>query len=91
MRQGRVSARNLFVRKRLVEVVGGCASRTQVNHRKAYSAEKRVVSREVQIPFVAERVVVAGCDIRSIVLTQGSPMGPGVSHRCRKSKGQKNQ
>src|SRR3989338_1998665 len=88
MRQGRVPARILSVRERLVEVVGGCAFRTQVNHRKAIPADKRVVSREVRNPFVAGRVVVAGCGIRSIVLTQGSPTGPRASG---KSKGRKNR
>ncbi len=88
MRQGRVSARILSVRRRLVEVVGGCVSRTQVNHRKANSADKLVTSGEIRFPFVAEGVWVAGCSIRSIVLTQGSPRGPRMSG---KSKGHKNR
>ncbi len=81
MRQGRehqgvLSARILLVRERLVEVVGGCVFRTQVKHRKANSADKLVISGEVQNPFVAEGVLVAGCNIRSIILTQGSAFGP---------------
>lgn len=91
MRQGRVTARILPVRERLVEVVGGCVFRTQVNHRKANSADKLVTSGEVQNPFVAEGVWVAGCDIRSIILTQGSPVGPGDSIGHRKLKGRKDQ
>ncbi len=74
-----------------MEVVGGCAFRTQVNHRKAKSADKRVISGEVQNPFVAEGVLVAGCSIRSIILTQGSPMGPRDCICRRKSKGRKDQ
>ena len=74
-----------------MEVVGGCVSRTRVNHRKANSADKLVISGEIQNPFVAEGVWVAGYDIRSIVLTQGSPTGPGAFRRRRKSKGRKDQ
>jgi hypothetical protein len=91
MRQGRVSARILLVRVRLVEVVGGCVFRTQVNHRKANSADKLVISGEVQNPFVAEGVLVAGCDIRSIILTQGSRMGPCYYNRDGKLKGRKDR
>ena len=91
LRQGRVSARILLVRERLVEVVGGCVFRTQVNHRKANSADKLVISGEVQNPFVAEGVLVAGCNIRSIILTQGSPMSPSDFIRHRKSKGREDR
>ena len=91
MRQGRVSARILPVRVRLVEVVGGCVFRTQVNHRKANSADKLVISGEVQNPFVAEGVLVAGCNIRSIILTQGSAMGSYGDFCRRKSKGRKDR
>ena len=91
MRQGRVSARILLVRGRLVEVVGGCVFRTQVNHRKANSADKLVISGEVQNPFVAEGVLVAGCNIRSIILTQGSAMGSSDFLSRWKSKGRKDQ
>jgi len=75
IRQGRFSEKNLSARKRLVEVVGGCASRTQVNRRKAFPADKLVRGSEVQNPFLAGGVLTAGCIIKSIVLTQGSPMG----------------
>ena len=91
MRQGRVSARILLARGRLVEVVGGCVFRKQVNHRKANSADKLVISGEVQNPFVAEGVLVAGCSIRSIILTQGSAMGSSGCTGRRKSKGRKDR
>lgn len=74
-----------------MEVVGGCVFRTQVNHRKANSADKLVISGEVQNPFVAEGVWVAGCSIRSIILTQGSAMGPSGCFGRGKSKGRKDR
>ncbi len=74
-----------------MEVVGGCVFRMQMNHRKAFTAEKLVTSSEIQNPFVAVRVLVAGYDIRSIILTQGSPMGPGAFRRRWKSKENKDR
>ena len=79
-----------------MEVVGGCVFRMQMNHRKAFTAEERVTSSEIRNPFVAVRVLVAGYDIRSIILTQGSPSGrcppgPGVLIRRRKSKEHKDR
>jgi hypothetical protein len=58
-----------------VEVVGGRVSRTQVNRRKAFPAGELVFDSEALFPFVAGRVVAAGYDVMSMVLTQGSPVG----------------
>ena len=71
-----------------MEVVGGCVFRMQMNHRKAFTAEELVTSSETRNPFVAVRVLVAGYDIRSIILTQGSPKGPRM---CGKSKENKDR
>jgi hypothetical protein len=58
----------------------------QMNHRKAFTAEELVTSSEIRNPFVAVRVWVAGYDIRSIILTQGSPMGPRNGGKSKESK-----
>lgn len=65
----------LSARERLVEVVGGRVFRTEVLRRKAFPADELVSDSEVQFPFVAGRVVAAGYDVMSMVLTQGSPVG----------------
>jgi hypothetical protein len=74
-----------------VEVIGGCVFPTRVNRRKARLVGKLVHSSEALFSSVPNLVVARGYVIASIVLTQGSPMGPGTFKTCRKPKERKNQ
>jgi len=74
-----------------VEVIGGYVFPTRVNRRKARLVGKLVHSSKAPFSSVTNLVVARGYVIASIVLTQGSPMGPGTFKPCWKPKERKNQ
>lgn len=74
-----------------MEVIGGNVFPTRVNRRKARLVGKLVHSSEALFSSVTNLVVARGYVITSIVLTQGSPMGPDTLKPCRKPKERKNR